>query len=89
MRAARRLALTCCAALVLAGPSGAAPPLDGDGRPLPAGALARLGTLRFRHAGPVTAVAYAPNGKLLATGENLEQIFGAAKGLYAHHHGPG
>ena len=49
--------------LVLA-PAGRAdaPRLDGDGEPLPKGALARLGTLRFRHPGPVTALAYTRDG---------------------------
>jgi WD40 repeat protein len=40
---------------------------DGEGAPLPPGAVARLGSSRFRHAARVTAVAYAPDGKALAT----------------------
>src|SRR5262249_54294488 len=47
-------------------PSAARADLLGD--PLPDGALARVGTLRFRHGATIVSVAYAPDGKSVATG---------------------
>src|SRR5262245_11353568 len=59
--------------LLLAGLSRAADrpsvPLDRQGDPLPPGALARLGTLRFRPAEPYFVVQLSPDGKTVATGE--------------------
>jgi RNA polymerase sigma factor (sigma-70 family) len=43
------------------------PATDLRGDPLPAGAVGRLGTLRFRHAENVGAFALAPGGKAVAT----------------------
>src|SRR5438132_8960349 len=40
---------------------------DALGDPLPPHALLRIGTLRFRHGGSVTALAVAPNGKTAAS----------------------
>jgi WD40 repeat protein len=57
------------AALTLLLPAGAAAAADTDayGDALPPGAVARVGTARLRHGGPVIAVAFAPDGKTFAT----------------------
>jgi RNA polymerase sigma factor (sigma-70 family) len=46
----------------------AADPVDGHGDPLPPGATARLGTVRFRHGSMVTGLRYAAEGKTIVTG---------------------
>jgi WD40 repeat protein len=43
-------------------------PVFAAAEPLPPGALARLGSTRLRHAGPVNCVAFSPRGQLLASG---------------------
>src|SRR5436190_1203028 len=53
-----------------------------DGEPLPAGALSRVGGIRFRHTGWAIMVAFSPDGKQLATAgnDNLIRIWDPATG---------
>ncbi len=56
---------------------------DLHGDPLPEGAVARLGTVRLRHAGAVHAVAFSEDGKLLAASSddrNMVVIWDRATG---------
>ncbi len=45
-------------------------PKNAFGDPLPPRAIARLGTSRWRHANNISAVAYSPDGKMVASGCN-------------------
>jgi len=54
---------------------GTAERADRHGDPLPAAALMRLGTSRFRHGGSIYAVAYSADGKLLITGNAVGMQF--------------
>src|SRR4051794_20186665 len=70
-------------ALVLFGDAAAAPlPTDRAGDGLPAGAVARAGTVRWRHGGPVLALAFAPDGKTLASvsGDGTLRLWETASG---------
>jgi RNA polymerase sigma factor (sigma-70 family) len=64
---------------------------DQLGDPLPPGALARLGTVRLRHAAPVSFLALTPDGKrvISAAGDRYVRIWDAATGQELHRFGPG
>src|SRR6266536_5746434 len=69
--------------LVLSPSAAAAPPrVDRAGDVLPADAVARAGTVRWRHGGPVLALAFAPDGKSLASvsGDGTPRLWEAATG---------
>jgi WD40 repeat protein len=52
----------------------AGPRLDASGDPLPERAVARIGTLRLRQPSRIHAVAFSPDGKLLATGGEYDGV---------------
>ncbi len=55
--------------------------VDAAGDPLPDGALARLGTTRFRHGGRISALSLSPDGKcLVTTGFDDVRVWDASDG---------
>src|SRR4051794_19830286 len=75
--------------------SAAPPPMrvDALGDPLPRGALARLGTMRFRQSDCPDAVAISPDGTLAAAASNSSEIYlwelpsGELRGMLHGHRG--
>src|SRR5262249_34027411 len=70
------------------GGGGPAPRTDRHGDPLPQGAVARLGTWRMRHRGPVSCLVLSPEGKQLVSGgsaDHLVRIWDAATGRELRH----
>src|SRR5262249_46866271 len=59
---------------------------DRYGDPLPDDAIARLGTVRLRHAAPIRAVAITPDGKLIAStsNDNTVRVWDTASGRELH-----
>jgi RNA polymerase sigma factor (sigma-70 family) len=62
------------------------PDTDQNGDPLPADAITRLGTLRFRHMHSISSVAYSADGKRLASGslDGTVRLWDAATGEELH-----
>ena len=57
-----------------------APAVDRYGDPLPKGAIARLGTTRFRHGDGFPRVFFAPDGKTLITARGEARVWDVATG---------
>ncbi len=76
-----------CAAFLLALPVylAAGEHLDAEGFPLPAEALARVGSARFRHGSYLEQLAYSPDGKVLASaGHKQLRLWDASTGKLLH-----
>src|SRR5438552_11298692 len=57
---------------------------DTHGDPLPPGALARMGTIRFRQGSNVESVVYSPDGQVLASGGETVCLWHVATGKPLH-----
>ena len=60
-------------------PKSKQPRLDLHGNPLPEGALARLGTVRMHHGGPVRSLLYSPDGKTVISGSDMYDSSGSTQ----------
>jgi WD40 repeat protein len=87
-----RLALAMAAALLVAAigfgqPEPSKSAANPDGVPLPEGAIARLGSARFRHGGEFNGlIAFSPDGRQLATGDNSGvSVFETSTGRLQRH----
>jgi WD40 repeat protein len=69
-----------CVLLIAAAPPVSTPRLDRDGNPLPAGALARMGASHVLQLRNVEAVAFSPDGKLLAVANGSVALWDASSG---------
>src|SRR5207247_73410 len=60
--------------------------VDLDGDPLPPGAVARLGSVRFRHRAFVASLAFSPDGRTVASGDGYRiiRLWEAATGKEIH-----
>jgi WD40 repeat protein len=66
------------AATVAAAPK---PRIDAFGDPLPAGAVTRIGTIRFRHSDTIYSLAYSPDGKrITSAAQNAFAVWDARTG---------
>ena len=64
--------------------------MDAQGDPLPEGAAARIGTTRFNHGNLVQAVAYSPDGSVLASaGGAVIRLWDPSTGREIRQLGPG